>query len=253
MINKLVKMMAVLGLTAIICIGGFGCMTVNNKKEILEYMEKKYNEEFVVESYTPWNKLTNQYGGGKIIAHPKGNPDLVFYAGVLDSKNGGYYENYQETIYGVELKKYFKDSITSNMSNPFDFAIYFDFGDLDNTKEAQEMNLEEILEYGKEEVGIVMDLGIEVGSEDEISKHYEEVLNIYNLLKDFKVDKFTLNVGFVKDINSSNIKSYFIKSEVYNNTWDDLGSEVYGKIVVNRKSNIENINEINNKYRSFTN
>ena len=115
------------------------------------------------------------------------------------------------------------------------------------------MNLEEILEYGKEEVGIVMDLGIEVGSEDEISKHYEEVLNIYNLLKDFKVDKFTLNVGFVKDINSSNIKSYFIKSEVYNNTWDDLGSEVYGKIVVDRESNIGNINEINNEYRSFTN
>ena len=157
-------------------------MTVNNKEEILEYIEEKYNEEFVVESYTPWNKLTNQYGGGKIIAHPEGNPDLVFYAGVKDSKSGGYYENYQETIYGVELKKYFEDSIISNMSNPFNFAIRFDFGDLDDTKEAQEMNLEEILEYGKEEVGIVMVLGIEVDSEEEISKHYEEVLNIYNLL-----------------------------------------------------------------------
>ena len=53
------------------------------------------------------------------------------------------------------------------------------------------MNLEEILEYGKEEVGIVMVLGIEVDSENEISKHYEEVLNIYNLLKDFKVEKFS--------------------------------------------------------------
>lgn len=73
LINNLVKIMAVLGLTAIICIGGVGCMTVNNKKEILEYMEKKYNEEFVVESYTPWNKLTNQYVGGEIIAYPKGN------------------------------------------------------------------------------------------------------------------------------------------------------------------------------------
>ena len=228
-------------------------MTVNNKKEILEYMEKKYNEEFVVESYTPWNKLVDQYGGGQIIAHPKGNPDLVFYAGVLDSRNGEYYENYQETIYGVELKKYFQDSITSNISAPFDFAIRFDFGDLDNTKEAQEMNLEEILEYGKEEVGIVMVLGIEVDSENETSKHYEEVLNIYNLLKDFKVEKFTLNVGFVKDINSKNVKSYLIRGRIYNNSWDDLGSEVYGKIVVDRESNIGNINEINNEYRSFTN
>lgn len=250
LVYKLIKVVPLLGLTIGACAG---CTVVDNKEDILNYMNEVYKQEFVVESYSPWNKITNTYGGGKIIAYPEGRPELMFCAGMINSKSGGYYDNYKETTWGVEIKQYLDGKISSIISSPFDFSIHIDLGKLDNKDEFQTMSLEEIIKQGRDNIHISMVLAIEPGLRGNNLDYYEEVLSVYSLLKDFKVDEVALSVGFVKNINSNSVKSYLLSTGLHDNDWEDLGSEVYGTMVVSRKSDIENANEISNKYKSGVN
>lgn len=236
-------------LSGLLLIGGVsGCMNKSGEKEILNYLEEKYNEEFVIDNYKSANKLVNQYGGDEAIVHLKENENLVFNAGTVDSKEGGYYDNYMLVKLASELEDDFNDIVNKNISSNSDYRIVLYSSAEDNYEEIKDMSAKEYINYKKDNIRISLELGIEVKNVEDIKKNYQGIYNIYKELKAYNTKRYNMSIGFVENINDEEIQEYLRVISAVQMTWKDINSKVYGEMFPTYIDDIKSVDDLNDLY-----
>ncbi len=155
---------------------------ISYKNKIGEYLEKKYDKDFVIE------KTTFDFFHGKTYhsyAHPKESPDLSFYVGqnpstreIEDSYLNQLWNKQAKDELGPIVEKFFPDN--------FNYAIeIYPINKLSIRKELQNINFRE---YSSVEIGISMN-NYEITNEN----FDREILRAYLLLDSLKETSININ------------------------------------------------------------
>lgn len=227
--------------------GMSGCMSNSKEKDILSYLEDKYNESFVIENFNSGNKFVNQYGGDEAILHPEVDENLAFLAGTVDNQNGGYYDNYSLVKLADELKQDFEDIIKENIGIKYDYRVLLYSLPQYKNNDIMKMNVKEYIEYAKEGIEICLYLGIETDEEKNHEDYYEGLYNIFEKLKSYDTD-YTMVVGFIDDINDKSVSEYLRRANAVEFLWEDIGSNAYGQIIATFLDDINSKEDLGKLY-----
>lgn len=225
-----------------------GCMSNSNEKEMLNYLEEKYNENFIVENFKSGNRLVNQYGGDEAILHLEGNDNLVFTAGTSDKKDGGYYDNYYLSKFANDLNDNIEYIIKENIGTSCDYrVVLYSTGKYDS-EEVMDMTAEEYINYDKENIRFALELGIEVGGNEEVSKYYEGIYKVFEEIKSYGTRRYSMSIGFVDNINDSEVQEYLRKVNAIGATWEDIHTKIYGQMFPTYVDSINSAKDLEKLY-----
>ena len=236
-------------LISLLLIGGLGgCMNNSDKKEILSYLEEKYNESFVIENFKSGNKLVNKYGGDEAILHVKDNENLVFSAGTRANKDGGYYDNYLLIKWANDLNDDFNYVIKENIESNYDYKVSLYSASEHNAEELINMSYKEYMNYAKDDIRISLELFIDVNENKDFSIYYEGIYNILNNIKSYNTGMYDLAVGFTKDSNDKAIQEHLRLANVTEEDIESIDSDIVGKIIVTFLNKVENPEDLRQYY-----
>lgn len=230
----------------LLIMGVSGCVKNDTKKEIVNYLEDKYNEEFVVESYEKKSKLEYEYGGDKITAHPKNNNEIVFVAGQANTKDGGYYDTYYLSMVGDKITSDIKEEVDGIIDNKDEYKIAI-YGlnnsfDLNNEVSAKDF-------IKNNNVNVVLNVAIRIDGNEDMDKVFEKSFKLLNLLESLGSSRYKLSVGIVS--GETKISEHIRTANANNVSWKDLDEDVKGSIIISHNEKVNSINEISNYYIGF--
>lgn len=234
-------------LLSLLLAGGLGgCMKESVEKEIVTYLQEKYNEEFIVETYEKKSNLQYEYGADKITAHPKGNDEIVFVAGQKNSKKGGYYDTYNLCKLGNELTLNINEQVYKiiKATDEYKVALYGANEDYDN-----ESNISAFEFIRSNNVDVVLNVVIKVENKEMWKSITKEIYELYNLVANLGSLKYTLSVGIASE--NANTTEYIRTANANNVFWQDLDEEVYGCIIIDQNSDINLQEDVIEHYVEF--
>ncbi|MFF2448933.1 hypothetical protein ACFVSW_17770 [Neobacillus sp. NPDC058068] len=244
---KIKKRILLITLLIMVMIGGTGCMSSEGK--ILNYIEDKYGEKFVVEGKKEGSVLfPEMYGKDKIFAYPEGKPELIFEAGESSSKEKKYYDEYIPAIWGDELTRSLKDSLKRSLPQASIYKIYVNVAGSKYNVNMKELS---IINYVKEEnkdIRIVLKVAIKSQGKPNLEEYSDGLYKAFEEIKSLNTTFYGLSVGFVDQ--SEDINEYVRTSNVNNLPWSNLAGNVYGYLLVNQ--NVNDINSPNDLMKYYT-
>ena len=225
-----------------------GCIGSSSKDEVLNYLENKYNEKFVIENYTNSNKLINQYGGDYGIAHPVSNKNIAFNIGTVGSKEGGCYDNYNLAKWSYELDSEINEMVKRNLGNNVDSKVFIYSS---SEQEYENISAKEYLNLENDNARLSLDLGIEINNPSEIENYYDGIYNVFEDLKLYNTKKYNITVGFVDDINDIKNQEYLRLAGPSNIIWENVDSKVYAQMRITYVDDIQNVDDIKKLLEKF--
>ncbi len=224
---------------ALLILGGVGCMFKNAKNEemkMLEYLETKYGETFVTESFKEGSPLTPHLEDKYVkMFRPTNNKDIPFYV-FHDSKE--FSDNYvlsslstrftEENAYGIK-------ELTQKET-----AVKFAYGCANPP--TQEFLNKSVSEFENDlSYKCVIDLliAVKVGSEEKSSGDSEFLYKVYEYMKEKTERGFRVSVGYVQEDHFEDAKEFIRIAHTINFSWKMLGDAVVTSKYFEREDNIE--------------
>lgn len=242
---KITKRIMLIFLLMLVLIGGTGCM--NSEGKILNYLEDKYGEKFVVEHKKEGSILfPKMYGKDKIFAYPEGRPELIFEAGESSTKEEKYNDEYIPAIWGDELTKSLKDDIQSNLPENSIYKVYVNVAGSKYNLDMKDMSILDYINEKNKNIRVVLKVAILTPGKPNLEEYSEGVFKAFETIKSLNTTFYGLSVGFVDQ--SEDISEYIRTSNVNNIAWSNIAGGVYGYLIVNQNAGEINSSEELMKY-----
>lgn len=221
----------------------------SSEKTMLDYLENKYGKEFVVDQFIGSSVLSSQYGSDKVIVHVKDNENIVFEAGQINNKNGGYYDDYILSKLGNDLFVDFETIISNKVNNKYDYyynTLLFSYNIPENTD--LDMKVYDYIAKNKENIKVELVMAIKTDGSPNLQEYKQSIYELYNILSGLETESFQVCIGLVDKNNSDNLEAYIRTYKVNNVLWSNLDEKVYGVININENDTIESVEDIQNYY-----
>ncbi|MFK9090275.1 hypothetical protein ACJEBI_02100 [Bacillus salipaludis] len=243
--NKRIIMIILL---ILLVIGGTGCM--NSEGKILNNIEDKYGEKFVVEGKKEGSVLfPEMYGKDKIFVHPEGKPELIFEAGQSDSQDGKHYDTYIPALWGAELTASLKDKLADQLPKDSLYKVYIDVAGSKYDVSMKEMSAYDYIKNVNKNFMVVLEVAIKTSGEPNLAEYQDGLYQSFEMIKNLQTKYYSLSVGFVDP--SEDISDYIRTANVNNLPWSNLKAKVYGHILVDEHVNINSPDELISNYEAI--
>ncbi|WP_223592680.1 hypothetical protein [Neobacillus bataviensis] len=217
------------------------------ENEIINYLEKTYDETFEVENVKEGSPIfKSMYGSDKVIVHPEGKPENVFLAGEKRDHEGEYYDTYVLSKWSNELTKKFDSDVKSILPGDFEYRalVYVEDGKYDSSM--KDMSVFKYFANKNQDADVVLKIAVKTSKSPDVTEYYEPVYRLLQLLKTLNIESYGVSVGFVD--SSEDISDYIRTSNINNVPWTNLDAKVYGTIMVDNLSNITESDQIKDYY-----
>lgn len=230
--------------------GMSGCMKNNSEKEILNYLEEKYNQDFTVESFYESSKLEYEFGNDKMIVHPNSDEKISFLAGQVNNSKKQYFDNYVLVKLAKELTEELEEFVANSIQGDFNFIVRMYAPDNSYDESMINENPNDIINKLKDKMDLGIKIAIEVKSEDEIDRYIDGLFNLYNKITNFNTEFNHLSVGFVSSL--SEVEEYIRVSNSTSLQWKNLSDNIMvGELNINENSSIKEIDDIRKNYKAI--
>ncbi|MFS0864999.1 hypothetical protein [Fredinandcohnia sp. 179-A 10B2 NHS] len=215
--------------------------SAGTEEKAIQYLEKKYDQEFEVMYSKEGSKLFQDlYGGDKVVVHPKGEENVVFVVEEYNDK-GEWIDDYLSAKWGYELQQKLYDDIAKELPEGSNFKVTLAAGTDQYDESMKNMSVDDYLQTNKN-VRVEIIAGVKTASEPDINQYSEGIYNLFNLLKGLGVERYILSVGFVDQ--SEDITEYIQTSFVNNLPWSNLNAKVYGEVNVDDRLDPDNPDDL---------
>ena len=242
---KIGKRFAMLLLPIMVVIGGTGCMGSENK--VINHLEEKYGEKFVVEGKKEGSLLFTDYGKDKFFLYPEGKPELIFSAGEVKSKKAQFYDGYINALWGAELTQNLNDELKGVLPEDSEFKIFVT-APVDDVS-MRNTSIYDYIENVSKDVIVHLVIGVKTENEPNISEYSEDLFKAFEVMRNLQTKYYSLSAGFVG--KNEDISDYIRTADVNNVPWSNLKGEVYGELFVDDRLELQGPEELINHYEPF--
>lgn len=219
---------------------------MNSEGKILNYLEDKYGEKFVVEGKKEGSILfPKMYGKDKLFVYPKGKPELIFAAGQSRSDEVNYYDGYISAVWGDELTNSLKEALKGKLPEGSVYRVFVNSSEDDPSM--KDMSIYDYLKRENKNLMVVLEVAIKTTKEPNLDEYRDGLYQAFEIIKNLQSKYYTLSVGVVD--KSEDIQEYIRTSKVNNIPWSNLDAKVYGYLVVDDYDDIKSPEELISKYK----
>jgi hypothetical protein len=245
-VEELKKWIKLTAVVLFVIMGGAGCMSSESK--VMEHLEKKYNEKFEVETTKEGSVIfPDMYGKDKVMAHPEGNPELVFLAGESRNEEGVYYDTYILSRWSNQLDQLYKDNVNQAFNEDVQFKTMLFVEEEKYSAEKIDSSVTDFLQRENNGALLTLNIAVKTNGEPEVDQYLEPVYQLLNELKNSNAKYYGVTVGFVD--SSEDVTDYMRTSNVNNIDWSNLDAKVYGTIMVDDSMDIDSPEQIKEYYQ----
>lgn len=242
------KKKTVITITSVLMLSSLfvGCSS-KEKDAILNHLQNKYNQEFIIESYTKDKSNIKDTNSLEAIVYPKNNYDLLFNVEKEKSEEEIYNDNYGFIKMSKFLKGSLRETVRFNAGNNILYKVTINSTEEDINEKIVEMIPEEFIAVtsNANKLDMGFELAIEVKDKKEVTNYYEGILNILNHIASYDTGFYKLSIGFVTDLEST--KDYLRENNIYNGKWEDVEENLLATLVVDKNDFINNIDKLSEK------
>ncbi|EKN71481.1 hypothetical protein BABA_01230 [Neobacillus bataviensis LMG 21833] len=220
---------------------------MNSEGKIVNYLEDKYGEKFVVEHKKEGSFLfPEMYGKDKLFVHPEKKPELLFEAGQSRSKEIHYYDGYISAIWGDELTKSLKDELEKQLPKGSIYRVFVNSSE-DNAR-FKDQSFYDYIKNENNRLMVVLEVAIRTDGEPNVDEYSAGLYQALEVIKNLHTKYYTLSAGFV-DKSEDKMTDYIRTSNVNNLPWSNLDAQVYGYLLVGERYNIQNPDDLMKNYK----
>lgn len=224
--------------------------SASTEDKIVKHLEEKYKEEFILESKKEGSEIfANMYGGDKALVHPEGKPELVFLAGEDRDNKDNIYDTYVLARWSNELDQKFKEQIENEFHEDIDYKFSLHIEDKRYNATMKDLPFDEYLKENQNEGLLTLSIAIKVDEQPDVKKYSTAIFNVYKLFEDLPMWMVGISVGFVED--DEIIPDYIRTSNFNNIPWSNLNTKVYGTIMFDNTRNVQNVEDVEKRYKEI--
>jgi len=210
--------------------GVTGCMIKDEKKmtkNMLQYVEQKYGEEFTAELFDKGDILFPElYGDDRLIVSPLANQEVAFW---VFKESKGYSDNYMTSYFSHQFNTLHKAEILSLVNREMDIQFALNFSNLPQEEAMSQRTVEEIVSDEQLEGYLYLYIAIPESEKLQNTQEAQFLYEVYGHVKKMSNREFLINVAYIQDAYVEDAQRLLRYSPILNFDWSLLQDEAVVK------------------------